>query len=132
MDVETLSPCPSCGGTLAIDPGHDTIRCTHCATRHLPEGMEVTTARGCAACGARIAVNPQIMAAACPFCASPFTVLATQDRHPEPDFVVPFAVTETQARAQIRHWLSKQWLAPAGLRRSALSGDALHGMYLPY
>jgi hypothetical protein len=45
--------------------------------------------------------------------------------------VLPFVISEPQARDRIRQWYGKLWLAPNALKKRALT-DTVKGMYLPY
>jgi hypothetical protein len=45
--------------------------------------------------------------------------------------VLPLKVTEVRARDLIRGWFGRQWLAPNGFARAALT-DTVRGLYLPY
>ena len=48
-----------------------------------------------------------------------------------PESVLPFKVSEGNARDRIRAWYGKLWLAPSALKKRALT-DTVHGIYLPY
>jgi hypothetical protein len=44
---------------------------------------------------------------------------------------LPFKVTETEVREQMRRWYATRWFAPNTLKRRAIT-DTIHGVYLPY
>ena len=48
-----------------------------------------------------------------------------------PESVLPFKVSESDARDRIRAWYGRLWLAPSALAKKALT-DTVRGIYLPY
>ena len=48
-----------------------------------------------------------------------------------PESVLPFKVSEGNARDRIRAWYGRLWLAPSALKKRALT-DTVRGIYLPY
>jgi len=48
-----------------------------------------------------------------------------------PRSLLPFTVTDSGVREQIRKWYASKWLAPDALKNKALV-DRLHGVYIPY
>jgi len=48
-----------------------------------------------------------------------------------PESILPFRVTESDARDKLRAWFGRLWLAPGALKRKALT-DTVRGVYLPY
>jgi hypothetical protein len=48
-----------------------------------------------------------------------------------PESLLPFKVTDSQARDRIRAWFGHVWFAPNRLKSSALT-DTVHGIYIPY
>src|SRR5690606_29949485 len=71
-------------------------------------------------------------AAECPFCATPVVTDTGTHRHIKPRGVLPFALTETQAREAMNDWLGRLWFAPNGLREYARKGRRMQGIYVPY
>ncbi|MBK0400623.1 primosomal protein N' (replication factor Y) - superfamily II helicase [Limibaculum sp. M0105] len=154
-------PCSNCGARLEYAPGAGALVCPYCGTQNeIPEStdgpwdkgllreidlapalarqgettefVETETVR-CPGCGAEVGLDAGTIADQCPFCATP---LSRQDlhrhRHPRPQGVLPFAVTETEARARMKSWLAGHWFAPSGLKRYAEAGRPLSGVYLPH
>ncbi len=150
-------PCPRCGANLRFAPGEGRLVCDHCghseavaegvrAHQTIPEtdfragieaalpASEIETARysRCSNCGAEVEFDPAVHAAECPFCATPVVADTGESRHIKPKGVVPFAVTEPEARKAMAEWLGSLWFAPSGLVDYARKGRAMQGIYVPY
>ncbi|MDT8344096.1 MAG: primosomal protein N' (replication factor Y) - superfamily II helicase [Thermohalobaculum sp.] len=154
-------PCSNCGAPLEYAPGIGLLVCPYCGTENaVPEAaggpwarpalretdlaaalaqragdveIEETETVRCPGCGAEVGLDAGTLADQCPFCATP---LSRRDlhrhRHPRPQGVLPFALTEAEARARMKVWLGGRWFAPSGLRRYAETGRPLAGVYLPH
>ena len=53
-------------------------------------------------------------------------------RHIKPKGVLPFALSEEEARKAMSDWLGRLWFAPNGLQQYARKGRKLSGIYVPY
>lgn len=152
-------PCEACGADLRFAPGATQLVCAHCghvqaipeASHHdrktalgeldldtalrnaLPRAaMEEPQTTRCASCGALVEFQGAEHATECPFCASPVAVGTGTNRQIKPQAVLPFRLTEGQARAAMTKWLGRLWFAPGGLVEYARKGRALAGIYSPY
>lgn len=152
-------PCSNCGAPLKYDPGALTLVCEHCGTENdLPPeapgeaapveeldyaaafaegldraGIEESATIPCPGCGAEITFDADTIAEECPFCATPLAKeRAHPHRHPKPQGVLPFAITERDARTRMGSWLSGLWFAPSGLKEYARAGRPMAGVYLPH
>lgn len=148
--------CPNCGHPLAFDPAHGKLSCAGCGQtfesgepaedgaqfhRHdfraelarldsESESAEVLTLI-CPGCAAEIVLPPNMTAARCPYCATPVNGAAQSSRKLRPASLLPFRITEEQARAEYDKWLKSRWFLPgAVLKESHLTGIA--GNYLPF
>ena len=92
--------------------------------------VEVRTL-SCPNCGAKFELG-QGHAAVCPFCATPVVTDTGATRLLKPQGVVPFVVTEDQARAALEDWLGRLWFAPSGLIAYARKGRKMAGVYSPF
>jgi ribosomal protein S27E len=149
-------PCPSCGAYLQFNPKAGKLKCAYCGWEDaIPQSAEEvkensyeqylkpdkttlkqlsTTALEvkCNDCGASITFEPPKVAGKCPFCASPIVAQpakASPSLHPEG--IVPFQVTDKQARESIQKWLSNRWFAPSALQ-SLAQQEKIQGVYLPF
>jgi ribosomal protein S27E len=149
-------PCPSCGAYLEFNPQAGKLKCAYCSWEDaIPQtAQEVkensyeqylqvdrttlttlsTTALEvkCNDCGASVTFEPPKVAGKCPFCASPIvTQPAKASPSVHPEGIVPFKVTEKQARESIQKWLSNRWFAPSALK-SLAQQEKIQGVYLPF
>ncbi|MFC2969674.1 primosomal protein N' (replication factor Y) - superfamily II helicase [Acidimangrovimonas pyrenivorans] len=97
-----------------------------------PTAMEEVRTVTCPSCGASFEFDPHVHAAECPFCATPIVTDTGAHRQIKPQALVPFQLTEVQARAAMTKWLGRLWFAPNGLVQYARKGRALTGIYTPY
>lgn len=148
-------PCTTCGSDLEFDPDTDGMLCPHCgATQDIPDirgqriseldfekalgnqlassQMQETRVSTCPNCAAHIEISPDIQATECPFCATPVVTDTGSERQIKPQAVLPFDLTQDQARDAMNAWLGKLWFAPGGLQQYARKGRKLDGIYVPY
>ena len=149
--------CPACGGEAIWNPAKQRLVCPFCGTE-APAKQDATgaivehdlvaalrgigdEARGwqaekrqvkCQSCNAISVLDPSRQAQNCEFCGSaqlvPYEEVKAAFR---PESVLPFKVSESQARERIRTWYGRLWLAPSALAKKALT-DTVRGVYLPY
>ncbi len=152
-------PCAQCGADLRYAPGQTELTCDHCghaqaitpdAPRSIARALgELDLERGlrddlpaaataevrstsCPSCGAVVEFQGANHATECPFCASPVAIDTGAHRVIKPQALVPFALTETEARAQLVKWLGRLWFAPSKLVEYTRKGRAMTGIYVPY
>lgn len=87
---------------------------------------------GCDSCGAHFRYDAEQRAGECPFCSAPVVLRDGDQVQFRAESLLPFAVTEDQARQAYRKWLSGLWFAPSKLKRYAEPDQSLNGVYLPY
>jgi predicted RNA-binding Zn-ribbon protein involved in translation (DUF1610 family) len=151
-------PCAACGAQAEWDPSRQLLVCPFCGTaapfrvdaatgaiveldlakalRELPdEGRGWNAAKRtvqCQSCKAVSVFDPERVAQNCDFCGSPSLIDYQEIKAPiRPQSLLPFKVTESHVREQIRRWYGSKWLAPNALRSRALV-DRVHGIYIPY
>lgn len=152
-------PCAQCGADLRYTPGATSLTCGHCGhvqaipevpaetrTRALgeidlargladdlaPEAMSDLRTTPCPSCGALVEFAGATHATQCPFCATPVVIGTGSMRQLKPQALIPFALTEDQARAAMVKWLGRLWFAPNSLVEYARKGRAMTGLYTPY
>ncbi len=161
MGAETVAlskfACPSCGGEAVWNPKKQRLVCPFCGTeapaKEMPDGQIVEHdlvaalrgigdgARGwmadkrqvkCQSCNAISVLDPSRQAQHCEFCGSAQLVPYEEAKASfRPESVLPFKVSESDARERIRAWYGKLWFAPSKLAKKALT-DTVRGVYLPY
>lgn len=155
VQFEHRFPCVTCGSDLRFDPASGDLKCDHCGhveaietsrsarvqeldfyaavQERLPDQvMEETRVSECPNCGAQVEFDPVEHAKECPFCATPVVTDTGVNRHIKPRGLLPFALTEAQAKNAMNDWLGRLWFAPNGLQEYARKGRRLSGIYLPY
>lgn len=150
--------CPACGAEALWTPSKKALVCPYCSTvspaelktdGSLVEENDLVSAlrsisadqRGwgaarktvkCQGCHAISVFDEKRVAQRCDFCGSP-SILAVEDVPApiRPGSLLPFKVSESQVRENIRRWYGSHFWAPNALGQKALT-DTLHGLYLPY
>lgn len=152
-------PCTQCGADLRYAPGQTELTCNHCGhvqaitaaaprvkARALGEldldrgladdlpaaASEDVRSTHCPGCGAVVEFQGANHATQCPFCATPVVVDTGSHRRIKPQALVPFALTEGQARSALVRWLGSLWFAPNGVLEYTRKGRAMDGIYVPF
>lgn len=129
---------PETGRALQWDAAHKTPLLVELPLENglrLDAKSEITTeirTLSCPNCGAKIEVEDQIHARDCPFCATAVVTDTGTTRLIKPQGVLPFLLTEAQARSAMEDWLGRLWFAPSGLLAYARRGRKMRGIYSPY
>jgi DNA-directed RNA polymerase subunit RPC12/RpoP len=149
-------PCSSCGADLLFEPKDGLLTCPYCGHKeaipettepveeqsfeqHLSIRPEQMTALAtdalevqCQSCGAKSIFMPPEVAGRCEFCGVQIVAQPkSADPILTPNGVLPFCITQQQASAELKNWLSSRWFAPSGLKYFA-QPEAIHGVYLPF
>lgn len=152
-------PCAQCGADLRFAPGQTVLVCDHCGhsqeiaaaparrkeralgeidlrlglDNDLPDGaVEEVRSSTCPNCGSVVEFQGANHATECPFCATPVVVDTGSHRRIKPQALVPFALTEDQARDALTKWLGSLWFAPNGLLEYTRKGRTMAGIYVPF
>ncbi len=152
-------PCAQCGAQLRYAPGQTSLTCDHCGhvqnistespRKRARALQELDVARGlrddlaasdmvevrttsCPNCGAKVEITDATHATECPFCDTPVVLDTGSERLIKPQAVVPFVLTEAQARGAMVKWMGSLWFAPGTLLEYARKGRALTGIYVPF
>ncbi|HJP92117.1 MAG TPA: hypothetical protein VJ875_09195 [Pyrinomonadaceae bacterium] len=149
-------PCSSCGADLLFEPGDGFLSCPYCGHKEaIPEStarvkeqsfeqyLRISPAQmvqlaanalevQCQSCGAKSIFMPPQVAGRCDFCG---VQIVAQPKSADPILtpggLLPFCITQQEASANLRHWLSSRWFAPNDLKRFA-QPEAIHGVYIPF
>jgi DNA-directed RNA polymerase subunit RPC12/RpoP len=152
-------PCAQCGAQLRYAPGQTHLTCEHCGhvqeiaqdrprarARALQEldlafglsedlaasdMVEVRTT-SCPNCGAKVEITAATHATECPFCDTPVVLDTGTERHIKPQALVPFVLSEAEARQAMIKWMGSLWFAPGTLLEYARKGRTLTGIYVPF
>jgi DNA-directed RNA polymerase subunit RPC12/RpoP len=149
-------PCPACGANLLYEPKDGFLACPYCGHKEqIPTSAEQIEERSyeqylqvrpgqleqmaqgalevqCQSCGATVTFTPPEVARQCDFCGAQIVAQPkAADPMLAPEGVLPFRITQPQASAALRQWLSSRWFAPNALKHFA-QPDAIDGVYLPF
>ena len=148
-------PCAQCGAMLHYAVGTENLECNYCgfankiqdsteaileldlhrALRELQNSRKIapqTRILNCPNCAAEFSLDVHIHAGECPFCATTVVTSTGDAKLIKPKALLPFKITEDQARESYRKWLSTLWFAPNELKKYARSDTSLNGVYIPY
>ncbi|OAN84280.1 primosomal protein N' (replication factor Y) - superfamily II helicase [Jannaschia sp. EhC01] len=153
-------PCSNCGSDMRYAPSEGKMICDHCGneeTIEVEDGpwgggtelvendfdaamrgefaaaeMEETRVSACPSCGAQVQFDGAAHSQECPFCATPVVTDTGTHRHIKPKGLIPFQLTEREAKKAMNDWLGKLWFAPNGLKDYARKESSLDGIYVPY
>jgi ribosomal protein S27E len=149
--------CKSCGGIMQYSPADEDLKCVYCGyisgldltaaeikendfnhwkdrAEENSEGqtVEVTEIK-CRQCGANTTLAPNISAAKCVFCSTPLILNeASIKRFWQPEYLLPFKITEKESGANFKKWLGKKWFLPSELKKGGVNTDMFKGVYLPF
>ncbi|HEY4329033.1 MAG TPA: hypothetical protein VGN88_04795, partial [Phycisphaerae bacterium] len=154
-------PCKQCGARLDFDPSQRALKCPYCgfleeiapaklgvvggivehdyavALAKVPMDRGTIAGRSsevrCPGCGANVLIEDNVETDKCPFCAT-HLVNAPRTSATEmicPESVLPFHITDRQAREAFNAWIKSRWFAPNNLKQLANLGQ-LSGIYLPF
>ena len=81
----------------------------------------------CSSCGAIVTFVPPEVASECDFCGAKIVAQPkSADPTVAPEGVLPFHITQPQASAHVKQWISSRWFAPNALKRFA-TPEAIDG-----
>lgn len=147
-------PCDQCGASLHYSPGASALTCSYCGhvnpiaevDLRIPEldyqktiqrladqrTTETVVSVQCSDCGASFHLSPDTHADVCEFCGSGIVAETEQHRQLEPQGVLPFAITQSEADHAFQDWLKRLWFAPSKLKSHVKGQRNLTGIYQPY
>jgi len=144
--------CPNCGAPLRFSPVTGKLTCAFCnsSTEIRPEDnrieefdlrsaltqleqnrpKQVTKELTCKKCGNHFTLTPYSVSTNCPYCQTP--AITNFVNHITPEAILPFVVTQKQAKAIFSRWIGSLWFAPSALKKLVDTDRELTGYYLPY
>lgn len=149
--------CKSCGGFMQYSPADEDLKCIYCgytggldktpveieendfeywknrADESIDEEVVEIPEIKCRQCGATTTLPENTSAAKCAFCGTPLIMNeASVKRFWQPEYLLPFKVTEKGSNENFKRWLGKKWFLPSQLKKSGVSTDRFKGVYLPF
>jgi DNA-directed RNA polymerase subunit RPC12/RpoP len=155
MDKTHIFPCEQCGAKLTFSAATGELKCPYCAhinvieraysqitendyneaikaLENLQQQPSGLSSSKCPSCAAVFELDDNIHASTCPFCGSAVVNEVTQYRPIKPQALLPFKVTQKEAREIFKNWLKSHWFAPNKLKRYGSEERRLQGVYIPY
>lgn len=152
---EQRFPCGQCGSVLRYSAKQGLLACSYCGHQqaieqaseeivehNLHEALHAldqdhsphteVAQIGCDSCGAHFSYGSEQRSGECPFCSAPVVLIEGEEVRFKAESLLPFSVTESEARAAYSKWLKGLWFAPNKLKRYARPDQSLNGVYLPY
>ncbi len=149
--------CKSCGGIMQYSPADEDLKCVYCgkivdldqtaaeikendfnywkdrADENSEEQTVEVTEIKCRQCGATTTLAPNVSAAKCVFCSTPLILNeAAVKRFWQPEYLLPFKITEKESGTNFKKWLGKKWFLPSELKKREVDADRFKGVYLPF
>ncbi len=151
---EAQFACEQCGAVLAYAPGTEQVSCAYCGHSNpivvapseiVEKCLETALAQGlsdvpveesqtvkCKSCAAEFSFDADRHAGSCPFCGHSIVTDTGVHRQLKPAALLPFAISDREARQRVAQWLKGLWFAPNRLKIYARDEGRLAGVYLPY
>ena len=149
--------CKSCGGITVYSPSDENLKCSYCGTiteldktaaqieendfnywkdrvleNSEEHSVEVTEIK-CRQCGANTTLASNVSAAKCVFCSTPLILTeASIKRFWQPQYLLPFRVTDKESNINFKKWLGKQWFLPSQLKKGGVDIHMFKGVYIPF
>lgn len=146
-DYDALdSKCPSCGAQIIWEPSIEKFKCEYCASLFSAdeflksqENEEENSKRGneelvsfkCNNCGAEIVSDVNTYSTFCVYCGSSAILKDKINSENMPDYVIPFKITEEDARSAYNELLKGKMLLPRKFRKAKLR-EKIRGIYIPF
>ncbi len=157
--METLAyKCINCGGPLQYDAGKQKFACEYCRSEFTEEILQKhfgkleeqlneeakseemseedklygTALFTCQSCGAEVIAETENTAATfCVYCHSPVVLTNRLKGEFKPNMVIPFKISEEDAKQKFREFCKKKWFIPKDFVSDAQL-DMMKGVYYPY
>ncbi|MDD4494175.1 MAG: hypothetical protein PHV32_07485 [Eubacteriales bacterium] len=147
----TNFPCPGCGAIMTFKPDTQQLYCGYCSrsidiskegsireydfftageTNEGNWGSEKRVMK-CENCGAQTVLDIYIHAQKCAFCGSSHIVINNESAGIAPESLIPFQISEEQAKANFKKWIKKKFFVPGKAKKEYVM-NKLNGVYVPF
>ncbi len=155
MKQEHIFSCKQCGGKLKFSAADGQLKCEYCgeiskiersfekiveidykkAVSKLKKSSfnpkKIKTAK-CSSCAAVFKTADNIHSSVCPYCGSAIVKDSTLYRPIKPQALLPFKLTQKEAKDIFKDWLKDLWFAPNKLKEYGTNIESLTAIYTPY
>ena len=138
-----MSKCPNCGAEIEFDAGAQQVHCSYCGSDFDPKELEasvnaakaVETFEGktytCTQCGASLMTFDETAITFCSYCGSQSMLEEKMVKQNNPDFIIPFKVTQEQCEENYRKKVKSSLYVPNYMKED-LVVKKFRGIYMPY
>ncbi len=150
MSVERFA-CKTCAAPIGFDIKVAKWKCEYCGSEFEKNEIEQQTGKAdgvelnedlsveipeldeyrCNACGAQILTEGETAATFCIYCRSPSIIKSRFSGDFRPRYLIPFKITQTEARQVYFRWIQKRFFAPSEFK-NAREVNSIRGLYAPY
>ncbi len=133
FDIERQTyRCPMCGETSGIEQARqDSVRQHELHKENLRAQTVLAQINACSGCGAKVFFSQGEALSNCDFCGGRLVRADAKELGFAPDLVVPFVLTEEEAKKRLREWAADHPKA-AEARMINSSLEDIQGYYMPY
>lgn len=136
-----MAKCKSCGSDVRFDPETQRLQCDACGANDPISSAEALAAESqeyadikeytCPQCGGTIYTTDSTAATFCSFCGSSVVLECRHAEFEKPDGIIPFRVTQDEAKAAYLAKIRKALFAPSYLKDDK-KVEKTRGIYMPY
>ncbi|MBR3224165.1 MAG: zinc ribbon domain-containing protein [Atopobiaceae bacterium] len=129
--------CPTCSGAVHYDAHTGALTCAWCGNVYEAQDLQISridaTPSGylCPECGATLVMDDFVAATSCPYCGNHEIVPHRLEEEFEPEFVIPFGITKTQAVQRYEEFIKDKQYLPEGFAEKS-SIVSMQGTYVPF
>ncbi len=143
--------CKSCGANMVFSPENNALLCPYCGNKseilnetgpiaeydflEAEKRADQTWGDGtrvikCDSCGAETILDANSTAQFCAFCGSSHIVEGNKSAGILPESLIPFKVSENNAKQLFSQWIKKRFFAPGAMKNNSQM-QKLKGVYIP-
>lgn len=136
-----MAKCTSCGSDVRFNPETQLLQCDACgATTPITSQSALTAEKQecedikvyvCPQCGGSIYTTDSTAATFCSFCGASVVLECRDAEYEQPDGIIPFRVTQNEAKEAYLRKIRKSIFAPAFLKQDT-QVEKTRGIYMPY
>ncbi len=136
-----MAKCKSCGSDVRFDPETQLLKCDACGESAKISTQDALNAEKqeyadikeftCPQCGGSIYTTDSTAATFCSFCGTSVVLECRDADYEQPDGIIPFRVTQDEARAAYLAKIRKAIFAPSYLKDDK-KVEKTRGIYMPY
>jgi predicted RNA-binding Zn-ribbon protein involved in translation (DUF1610 family) len=155
MKKEYSFPCKKCGAKLKFSPSDGKLKCQHCGElsdiqrsfknlieldyyetlnklkKYALSPIKIKSTK-CNSCAATFKIDDNIHSSICPYCGNAIVKKTELYKPIKPQALLPFKLTQRDARDVFKKWLKNLWFAPNKLKEYGANIESFTAIYTPY